>query len=193
MRSSGAGIPRTFGRKGDEEIALAISRDDQRTKNGHKNARVEENKSMAKRRDQHTYYVRVNPRIEAEVEARKDGAAMSANRVLERDLARHYYMIRVARAEANSMLSPEEAALIADAMNGILTESHSIALLPHNIRDAISLEELDAKWEVDGEALLSKLEVMPLLTLAAIVDAAERFWAAVSRGEDRDPREMLRV
>lgn len=146
---------------------------------------------MAKRRDQRTAYIRINPRLEAEIESRKDNGLMSMNRVMERDLERYYHMLRVARSEAAKLLSKDEAALIADAMNGIMTDPQTIGLLPHGIRDAIDLDKLDKKWGVDGEMLVAKLENVPLLTLAAIVDAAERFWAAVARGEDRELREML--
>lgn len=147
---------------------------------------------MAKRRDQKVAYVRINPRLEAEIEARKEEGLMSMNRVIERDLERYYQLLRAARVEGKRVLSPDEQALIADNLNGSIFDAFSIQLLPHHVADGINLEGLDEKWDVDGRALIEKLEAMSPITIAAIVDAAERFWADVGSGEpDKDPRKIL--
>lgn len=147
---------------------------------------------MTKRSEQKRIMVRLVESLNQEIELRKDtGFASSTNRVIERDLTRYYYLLRVARNDAQKLLSDDEAALIVDNLNGTIIDEYTIALLPHHIRDGIELDHLDEKWSVDGERLIAKLDGLPLLTLAAIVDAAERFWAAVGRGEDRDPRKML--
>jgi len=144
---------------------------------------------VTNRREQRTTSIRLSAELEAKVEERKNfGLATSMNRVIERDLERYYRLLDDALAHVKQSLSDDEQALIIDCLNGVLMDSHTIRLLPHQISDGISMEHLDRKWEVDGQALVEKLETMTPFELAAVVDGAERFWAAVGNGEDRDPR-----
>ena len=81
--------------------------------------------------ERRTTAIRIDAHLQREIEARKDaGFTNSMNRVLERDLARYYYMLRVAHVEAAKLLSPEEQALIAENLNGSLFDEHSLSLLP---------------------------------------------------------------
>lgn len=141
------------------------------------------------RRDQKTIHVRVSEDMQNAIEARKDTAFISStNRVVERDLARYYHLLDEARKEACRQLSDDEQALIIDSLNGVMMDARTMRILPHQISDAISIDRLDGKWGVDGQALTEKLEAMTPFELAAIVDGVEVFWAAVSRGEDVDAR-----
>lgn len=143
---------------------------------------------MTKRRDHRVAYLRINPQLDQEIEARTETGLITMNRVLERDLERYYQLIRRARGEAKSLLSEDEQALIADALNGIIFDAYYVYLLAHNIADSISLDGLDQKWNVDGPALLQKLEAFSPIINAAIVDAVERFWASVG---DKDTRKLF--
>jgi len=74
-----------------------------------------------------------------------------------------------------------EASLICDALNGTYLldlgdEPHSWRWWPANVEDAIRLDKLDAKWGVDAAALVSKIKHLSATGLAAVADAAERFW-----------------
>lgn len=93
-----------------------------------------------------------------------------------RDLERYYALLG---AELSTLdLSEAEAGLVADALNGILLEPHTMRLLWANVADAIRLQGLDRKWGVDGEALVEKLRALTPGQIWALADAAERFWVA---------------
>lgn len=76
-------------------------------------------------------------------------------------------------------LSPEAWGLLFDVLNGIWLAPAELAVLgiPHEVSDAIELNELDRKWGVDGARLLERLRQADYAELVAIADAAERFWA----------------
>jgi len=81
-------------------------------------------------------------------------------------------------------LSVDEWRLVMDALNGCWmhdTPAHWAAL---EIADAISLNRLDTKWGVDGADLQRRLGALGHGGWVALVDAAERFWASSSRGEE---------
>jgi hypothetical protein len=78
-------------------------------------------------------------------------------------------------------LRVDEWELIMDSLLGTLHDT--VAALEQGVADSIRLDLLDKKWGVDGDALLSKLASLDYAGRVAIVDYAERYWAAVTRGE----------
>ena len=79
--------------------------------------------------------------------------------------------------------------LIFDALNGVWagdTISMAVQSLPLGISDALTLDGLADKWGVDGPALLGKLEAMDWCQRLAVIDTAERFWAAGDWPSDPD-------
>jgi hypothetical protein len=82
-------------------------------------------------------------------------------------------------------LSVPEWTLIMDSLRGTIHEPAAmISVLEHGIADSLHLDKLDAKHGVNGEALLAKLRKLGYAERVAICDVAERYWAAVARGED---------
>jgi hypothetical protein len=96
--------------------------------------------------------------------------------VSRRDLTRYYELLSYALLTVD--MSEGEAGLIVDAMNGTIMEPISVAaqMLHYSIDDSLE-DGLAEKWEVDGPALVGKLQRMSLLQRAAVCDAVERFWA----------------
>jgi len=75
--------------------------------------------------------------------------------------------------------SESEWNLLRDALNGWTAEpAASVAWLVMGVADAIKLGELADKWEVDGAALLARLEQLDYAGCCAVLDAVERWWAA---------------
>jgi len=70
----------------------------------------------------------------------------------------------------------KELWLIADACNGTIFTSATIAGLWGEIEDGCQLNGLDRKWEVEGKALVEKLKVADPLVLFALTDAIQQFW-----------------
>ncbi len=99
---------------------------------------------------------------------------MPDNMVVRRELERYYAVLRDELTRVR--LTEGEASLIVDAMNGSITDHYSYNLLWANISDAISLDGLDAKWQVDGAALVEKLRSLTPGAAMAVSDACERFW-----------------
>ena len=69
-----------------------------------------------------------------------------------------------------------EACLIVDSLNGSIMDANTAQVLWAGIADSIRLDGLDKKWDVDGPALVEKLQGLNVLQAMALVDAAERFW-----------------
>lgn len=107
--------------------------------------------------------------------------------VINRDLERLYQLY--ARALRRVKLTVEEACLICDALNGTLHDVSSGTRFWFGIQDAIELDGLDEKWNVDGKALIEKLATLDDLAAMAIVDAAERFW--YDKRENKEIRDEM--
>lgn len=110
---------------------------------------------------------------------------------INRDLERLYTLYE--RALRRVSLTVDEACLIVDALNSSLYDARTAGLLPAGIQDAIQLEGLAEKWNVDGDALVKKLSSLDELACLAIIDAAERFWFGEKyRKENMDIREAVK-
>lgn len=108
--------------------------------------------------------------IEAELAQRGENRSHAINR----DLERLYALYR--RAIREVPLTLAEACLIVDALNGSILDANTAQLLWANIEDAIKLDGLAAKWEVDGPVLVEKLRSLNTFHCMALADAVERFW-----------------
>lgn len=127
-------------------------------------------------------HVTVTPDLAREIDSRGP-----RSEVIRRDLERLYRLYRYAVREVT--LTPEEACLIADALNGTLMDADSASTLWAEVDDAIRMDGLDAKWGVDGQALVKKLRGLDRTACLAIADAVERFWRECPQ---EDPRQAIR-
>ena len=74
-------------------------------------------------------------------------------------------------------LTEPEWSLLRDSLNGWAAEPvASVGWLAMGVRDSIQLDGLDAKWGVDGDALLARLEALDYAGCCAVLDAVERWW-----------------
>ena len=106
---------------------------------------------------------------------------------------RYLAVLAYERRELRPKFSPAECGLILDACNGVaFFDSFSVRLFPEGVRDAIEMEELDAKWQVDGPALLAKLDATTFSQRMAFVDAVQRWWNRTTEpGEPPQYGELL--
>ncbi len=115
---------------------------------------------------------------------------LSNGGVAARDLERYYRLVE--RTLQGIVFSVAEASAIVDACNGTFWDSYSLFDgLALGLEDAISGDQLDQKWGIDGERLLAKLRALEPVQHLAIVDAIERFWVSVGF-QSRDREEILR-
>jgi hypothetical protein len=91
-----------------------------------------------------------------------------------RDLERYYSLLR--DTLPTIPLAANEAILVCDATNGIIIDPHTYKLIWAQVHDAIHIDRLDEKWDVDGQALVSKLRGLTAAQCLALADAVERFW-----------------
>lgn len=131
--------------------------------------------------------VRLPDDFMAELEKRGDRAT-----VIRETLERHFSLLARARPSLREALTPDEISLIADAGNGVLYEAWSIPHLSAGVADSIALDGLDAKWGVDGPALVEKLRRLDAAQTFALADAVERYWKAVGRGEEMRSEDLLK-
>lgn len=91
-------------------------------------------------------------------------------------------------------LSQAEASLVCEACNGSWVfagadpQADDCLWWPAQVVDAIRLNQLHRKWEVDAESLLAKLRSLTPPQLVAVKDAIERFWDE----PERQTGELLR-
>ncbi len=76
-------------------------------------------------------------------------------------------------------LTDDEWQLIYDARNGAINTpaSQAVSGLIGAIEDAIDLDHLDKKYDIDGVALLAKLKKLDRVGRMAVLDSAEQYWA----------------
>lgn len=116
----------------------------------------------------------------------------SPGRVAARDLDRYYAILA---AELRGVhLSEPEAMLLIDSLQGVLHELPESAptMLWAGVDDSIRLDGLDAKWDVDGPALVATLRALSPAQAMAVIDAVERWWViagAAAAGEGDVPAE----
>lgn len=134
--------------------------------------------------------VSLQPAIMAEVEKRVEYDNVSG--ALNKSLDRYFALLARSLAEWRSQLSNAECALILDATNGTMfADTFSLSHLWAEIADAVSLDGLDRKWSVDGQALVEKIRASGMIGQAALIDASERWWRRVASGEQPTWSEML--
>ncbi len=75
-------------------------------------------------------------------------------------------------------LSVAEWRLACDALNGCWLHETPAHWAAHEIEDAVRINGLDTKWEVDWAELRSRLHHLRHGQWVALVDAVERFWAS---------------
>lgn len=131
----------------------------------------------------------------AQVEARqaRPGEDQSVDRsaTIAKSLDRYFYAIAAARRDLRERFNSAEQGLLLDVANGALFASPcAIGFLEHEVAAAIT-DGLAEKWQVDGPALIEKLTALSYAEKLALIDAAERWWHRVGRGEQPAPGEML--
>jgi hypothetical protein len=94
--------------------------------------------------------------------------------IINRDLERLYKLYH--RALKSIDLTLSEVWLILDALNSSLMTADTAGLLWVNIAESIELDDLDKKWDVDGNQLVEKLKNLSPFENMSIIDASERFW-----------------
>lgn len=118
--------------------------------------------------------VKISITIPEKVLQKVDARGENRSATISRDLERYYTLLQ--RALKQVSFTVEEACLLADALNGILIDANTVQLLWANVSDAVSLDRLDQKWGVDGQALVEKLRGLNDIQAMAVADAVERFW-----------------
>ncbi len=140
------------------------------------------------KKEPRTVSIYLRPALETELEARGD----NRNHIIHRDLERLYTLYRLALREMK--LTLPEAWFIVDMLNGSLMDANTAGLLWAEAEDAIALDGLDKKWQVDGKAFVEKLKALSYVQSLALVDAAERFWQANTGSmEDEDIKKFFGV
>lgn len=121
----------------------------------------------------------------AGIDARGD----NRSETIGRDLERYYAALERARKSIN--LTPGECGLILDVCNGTIFEPWSLPALAVSVEYSAN-DGYGEKWGCGVGELAEKLRQMSYIENAAIIDAAERWWERVSRGEQPNPAELLK-
>lgn len=122
------------------------------------------------------------------------GAGEDRSSIIWRSLARYLAIISRAKLDMAKRFDRQECALILDACNGTaFMDTISIQLLPAGVEDAIEMDGLDKKWQVDGAELMRKLNSLSYAERMALVDAISLWWDRVSNAEQPDYAELLTI
>jgi hypothetical protein len=105
-----------------------------------------------------------------------DATNTGAAETIRRDLERYYAIMQAELRPIQATMTPSEALLICDALNGTLIGPDTPKHLHAEIADAIDLEHLDEKWQVNGPNLLALIEAWTPGQSMAVCDAVQRWW-----------------
>lgn len=111
---------------------------------------------------------------------------------IARQLERYFSLLERARRELRAILTEQEMSLIVDALNGTaFMDTFSLYFVNHEVSDAIDMDGLDTKWVANGDVLKTKMNSLNDVQRVALVDAVQRWWNRVAKGEQPDFRELL--
>lgn len=129
--------------------------------------------------------VTLSQKILTEIDRRVEfDDANSRSAVIDRHLERYFDMLARARRELRQLFSDSETMLIVDTLNGVgFWDTMAVYMVAHEVADAIEMDGLDAKWKVDGPALLTKLANLSAAQSLALVDSVTLWWNRVGHGE----------
>lgn len=133
-----------------------------------------------------TYTLRLPEALHRDLERRAPYLGGGAG-VVRTDLGRYRALVRGAQARlgAEAVFTAAEGAAILDALNGTLLVDRPETLAA-SVEDAMRLDGLAEKWEVNAHGLAEKLRALTSLELHAVADAAERFWSAADERDVED-------
>lgn len=140
------------------------------------------------------FSISLSPDVMDQVARRNDmGEGGNRSWTIAKQMNRYFDMIDHCKRELRSMLSDAECALILDTFNGVaFMDTVSIRYAWHEVDDAITMDSVDAKWQVDGSALVNKLKSLSFGHLIALVDSSEIWWNRVAKGEQPEYSELLK-
>lgn len=130
--------------------------------------------------------------------AYQDRTNAGASATARRDLSRYYALLRAALASVD--LTEAEARFLVAAYNATATvvfddESflHLLAIMPVEVADALRDPPIDLDG-IDPVAMQAKVAAWTIAQRAAVLDAIERCWNAVTRGDaDGDLDAIMRT
>jgi len=98
---------------------------------------------------------------------------------------------------ARAKLTQAEAKLLLDVQNSTFWDSSQIMLwlhggLQHQVSDGIALDRLDQKWEIDGPAMLKKIEAMTELETVALLEWCRWMWRHCDDQAELWPAELAK-
>lgn len=121
------------------------------------------------------------------LEARSSDA-ISVNVAAKRDLDRYYTLLGDAMAGLRGIFTLEEGAVVMQACRNFTVDGGGPwRLLWAQVADS---QEVCETWGVDRDALVAKVRNLSLVSVAALVDAAERLWGQTSGDMDKRLREV---
>ena len=123
--------------------------------------------------------------ITREIRARGD-----LSESLRECLGRYFYLLSRGRAELADVFTADELTALCAVANGTVFAPHNIEGLRWNIEGSEPGVEIQLTVE-QKSTLIAKLNAMPLHQHAALVDAVERFWRAISTGMQINPATIL--
>lgn len=127
--------------------------------------------------------------IEATKPICKSKHLKEAREILQRILEEHggdaeelRELARVIGQELRGYLSVGEACAIVDNLNGVMllpgpTWRYEAGSIAHNLEDGCRLDDLDQKWEIDGQELVAKVMKMPPHQVWWLTYSVRKFWS----------------
>ena len=132
--------------------------------------------------------VRLPERAGERLQARANG---NISRQVYKDLAGFWNILDIGLRSASTSITRNEARLMLDVMNGVFVESFEPWInggFYQAIHDAIIMDNLDEKWEIDKGQLLKKVKNFDSLEIIAIIDWCLVWWSSEGKSQERELR-----
>ena len=127
--------------------------------------------------------ITLSERTHTAVESKSENFDWNISGTLERLVSRYTDLLRREAATLDKMFDDKEKGLILDALNGTgFFDSFAIYMVGAEVIDAIEMDGLDKKWDVDRAALTDKLNSLNNGQLHSLVDGVQTWWNATTKG-----------
>lgn len=138
--------------------------------------------------------ITLHPDTHAKIEAKQDSFDGNFSGTVEKLLSRYLDLLQREQVELNRMFAPNEKGLIVDALNGTgFLYPFSVQMVCAAIEDALSMDGLGKKWEIEEDVFLSKINTLSNGQKHALVDAVQAWWGAVGNGKEVQPEQLFNL
>jgi hypothetical protein len=128
--------------------------------------------------------INVEVRGSTAVELQLRGQADDDFELIGKSLDRYFYALFTARKNLNNLFNEQELVVLLNAIRrNTLPGCSAVFMFKADIEDTVTPSSEAEIWGVDGKMLMKKLNGLDEISNLALIDAIERWWVRIEKGE----------